>query len=235
MKKILLLFLVCTLLLTGCLHRDTPAETLSTQPSTVPAVPTLEGEERYRLSPGHIFPFVYTNDVGFAWFEEHTIGPNNCQIGHFYIKNKEDGTITEVYDKPLVQYLCTRDHIYYIPEETPNSILRWGYEDQTHTVIYRAPEGKSLNGFSYWGLDDQGTLFVLVDHKQVMLYDIPTQTTRVILAEESILWATMYYDEKKDEPYVQWAKEYAAEDLQIVYDYYYETGQTVESAPETVW
>lgn len=155
-----------------------PVETTQpTQPPTEPSEPvqTVTWQE-YNQTPETYMVFRYypggEYDYGGKPFDTSEL--NN---GDFYAV--DDGVVYEINASYTPYWFTTCEHIYYA-EKRSNEIYRSDLHGGDDVVIYTSQDG-TVGGFQYVGTNSQGKLIILEDGSRIVLYDIATGATEVLM------------------------------------------------------
>lgn len=151
----------------------------------------------YEFAPEGLLPFVFgyarghqpraLRDMDTSWMKEDGL--------YVYNEKTHELTATGVFDVTNVDvtstgFLMTKDHLYVVICDG-TQILRVDYAGNEQTVLYETD--RTITNFDYCGVDANGVLAIVLDRQQVVLFDIATGETEVIM-EQPVIWGVDYYD-----------------------------------------
>lgn len=155
---------------------------------TIPAGESVSTVDDYGIAPEHLYPFVYTLSDSFDFFREYVIGPNNCVPGYLYVKDKNSGIITKIYDKQIQSFTETNDFLYCITDD--NAIIKLDYSGQSYELLYPASETQ-LTSLEYYN----GGLYFLEGDK-VKLYNLATSESQTLFEHSGLLSVFPYNNDQ---------------------------------------
>lgn len=130
----LLLCSVCIFALMLC---AVPASAVS---ANIPVTPNTTGNGSDKME---YYPFVYSEEEGFAWVEELIGDCSSCLPGYLYVQKLSTGERWQVLDQPVDLFRSSGETLYCIVDGS--DILQTNYWGQAPIALYNAAYGNIDN------------------------------------------------------------------------------------------
>ena len=116
--------------------------------------------------PMVFYPFVYTEEAGWAWARELIGDCSSCVPGYLYLQDLTTKEITQIIEDPVDMFCPDREILYCIVNG--NSVVRTNYWGENKTLLYTAQYGNLAN------LEHWADSLLFSDGEHVIRFDLMT-------------------------------------------------------------
>lgn len=224
---------------------DPPKPTETTPPTTdpLPTDPVYDMMwKEYNKHPDTYTVFRFSGDHEIL-YPGKAYDTSNMIEGAFYAV--DDGDVYLITEEYVINWFVTSEHIYYIKKDDAAKVYRTDHCGGNLTVIFESENG-SINCLQYFGTNSNGKLLMTEDQdqlitseskEQIIMYDIRTGETEVLMEVHeigqfhyypySVLFDRVVEQISEEDlgPTIYWKGYIADNDVNGTYYYFVETGE----------